>query len=59
MAVLLIRQGPVELAAVGLPRRALVLTGWGRLMYVIAIIGILRILMDWSTSNVIIREVSQ
>ncbi len=43
----------------GLLGRALGPTGLGRLMYVLSIIGILRILMDWPTSGVIIREVSQ
>ncbi len=50
---------PLGLVAVGLLGRALGPAGLGRLMYVLAIVGILRIFMDWGTSGVVIREVSQ
>jgi len=59
LAVAQIVKVPLSLLAMGLLGRVLGPSGLGRLMYALAIIGILRIFMDWGTSGVIIREVSQ
>ncbi len=50
---------PLALLTMGLLGRALGPAGLGRLMYALAIIGILRIFMDWGTTGIIVREVSQ